>query len=381
MKKKVLIYRNHLLKGSETFIKDQVDALEKFDSIYVGLRTVAGINLPSDRVMTAYKHSPMNMRKLIGYRLCSRHSSFFDEVAQTSPSLIHAHFGPDGVKAMPLAYRLNIPLIVTMHGFDVTLKTSYAWHTSYSYFMYLLKQRKMHNFVTRFIAVSEFVKEKLIDRGFPKRKVTVHYVGVDTKKFSPTPTSVCAHKVLFVGRLIEVKGCAFLIEAVARVQTVVPDVELIVIGDGPLRESLKKLASTKLKKYCFLGFQSPSVVRKWMSDSKVFCVPSITASSGHEEAFGTVFVEAQATGLPVVSFDSGGISEAVEHEKTGFLAPEKNIEALSYYLLEVLRDSATWHRLSHNAIGRTREKFDIRKQTQKLEDFYLEAIDNQRCEM
>ncbi len=380
MKKIVLIYRNYLLQSSETFIQAQTRSLNRYDSLYVGLRTVPGLSLPSEKVLTLCQSYPSQSGKILLYKLCSRHGSFFKKIEKTSASLIHAHFGPDGVKAMPLAAKLNAPLIVTFHGYDITIKPSHSWFLSYSYFMYLVRRRKLKRIASKFIAVSEFVRQKLIQQGFPSNKISVHYIGVDVEEFSCS--SLLQRRepiVLFVGRLVEVKGCEFLIKAMARVQLVLPDARLVIIGDGLLRASLEKLASQTLRNCHFLGCQSSSTVRDWMERSKVLSVPSISEKSGYTEAFGIVFVEAQSMGLPVVSSFSGGIPEAVEHQRTGFLVPEKDEEGLAKHILMLLQDGALWDWMSKNAVERVRSHFDIRKQTEKLEAIYSEVLSERKA--
>ncbi len=376
MKKTVLIYRNHLLRYSETFIQAQTKSLKKYDPLYVGLRTIPGLSLPSEKVLTLCQGYPSKSGvEILIYKLCGRHWSFFEKIEKKSPSLIHAHFGPDGVKAMPLAVKLGIPLIVTFHGYDITIKPSHSWFLSYSYFMYVLRRRKLKRIASKFIAVSEFVKQKLIQQGFPSNKIIVHYIGIDVEEFSCA--SLLQRRdpiVLFVGRLVEVKGCEFLIRAMAKVQLVLPDARLVVIGDGPLEESLKELASKTLGEYQFLGCQASSTVRDWMERSRVLSVPSVSEKSGYTEAFGVVFAEAQSMGLPVVSTFSGGIPEAVEHRRTGFLVPEKDEKGLAEHILTLLQDEALWNWMSKNAARKAQSHFNISKQTEKLEVVYSEVL-------
>nr|WP_255516229.1 glycosyltransferase [cf. Phormidesmis sp. LEGE 11477] len=291
-----------------------------------------------------------------------------------SPQLVHAHFGPDAVRAIPISKALNIPLVVTFHGYGLTVKPSYAWRESLSQLIYLLRKNNLRKKATHFIAVSNYIKKLLIEQAFPPQKISTHYTGIDTCTFTPDEHVRRTPTVLFVGRLVEVKGCNYLIRAMSKVQSIFPDAELVVLGDGPLRSQLESSAQQRLKKYRFLGFQSPEVVREWMNRSKVFCVPSITAKTGHTEAFGMVFIEAQAMGLPVVTFDIGGIPEAVAHNQTGFLVPGKDVDALSTRLISLLKDSERWQGMSQKGIRRVREKFDIRRQTKLLEDLYSVLI-------
>lgn len=370
----ILIYRNHLLSHSETFIREQVTCIEKYDCRYVGFRRVTGLTLPSEKVITA--HGPNLDQKIneLSYKVSGLAPSFIRHLRRLSPKLVHAHFGPDAVRAIPLANQLNIPLVVTFHGYDLTVKPSYAWRASLNQLIYLLRKEKLKQTSAHFIAVSDFIHQLLIEQGFPAERVSTHYIGIDTSLFSQDKSIQRTSTILFVGRLVEMKGCEYLINAMAEVQSVCPTTELVIIGDGPLRSQLEKLAHQKLNNYRFLGFQPPSTVKEWMNKSKVFCVPSITAKTGHSEAFGIVFAEAQSMGLPVVSFDSGGISEAVAHGETGLLAPQKNVKTLSMHLLSLLQDEVLWQKMSESAVQRVREKFDIWCQTRLLEEIYSKVI-------
>ena len=87
-----------------------------------------------------------------------------------------------------------------------------------------------------------------------------------------------------------------------------------------------------------------------------------------------VFAEAQATGLPVVSFASGGIPEAVDHEKTGFLAPERDVDALATYLLCLLENPTLWNTFSQQGQERVQRQFNLESQTRLLEDIYQNRV-------
>jgi glycosyltransferase involved in cell wall biosynthesis len=224
------------------------------------------------------------------------------------------------------------------------------------------------------IAVSEFIKKKLLEQGFPENKIVVHYIGVDTELFQSKPAVQREPIVLFVGRLVENKGCEYLIQAMSKVQAVMSEVELVVIGDGLLRSSLEQLARKMLRRYQFLGVQTSENVRAWMQKAKVFSVPSITIKSGASEGFGMVFAEAQAMGLPVVSFATGGITEAVAHAETGFLVAERDSDGLSAYILRLLEDKTLYQQFSQKGQDRVRRMFNLHHQTRILEDIYTNRV-------
>src|SRR6185437_11794512 len=155
--------------------------------------------------------------------------------------------------------------------------------------------------------------------------------------------------ILFVARLVEKKGCEFLIRAAVHLRECGRNARLVIIGEGPLRGKLEALATTLKVRADFLGVQGPDVVREWMQRAWVLCNPSVTAANGDTEGLGMVFAEAQATGLPVVSTLHGGIPEVVRDSETGLLARERSVEDLTRHLERMLADKAFWESCSERA--------------------------------
>ena len=202
----------------------------------------------------------------------------------------------------------------------------------------------------------------------------VHSIGVDVAEFETLPTRRREKLVLFVGRLVEKKGCGDLIEAMAQVQDQSPEAELIVIGDGPLRAGCEALAASLQVRCRFLGSQPSALVKTWMARASVFCVPSVVASSGDAEGFGIVFIEAQAMGLPVVSTRSGGIPEAVEDGETGLLVTQNDPDGLAHAILRLLQDGMLWQRFSSAGRRRVVSQFNLVQQTRRLEDLFSQIV-------
>lgn len=367
----VLIFRDTLLPPSETFILSQAESLSGFTPFYVGSRRVPGLDIPADRHLFVNDGTWFGLCREILFKVYDRISPAQLEVlARRKPRLIHAHFGTDGVAGLLLARALHLPLIVTVHGFDVTNRDDAARRSFYTHRKYVRRRGDLIRGCSKVIAVSRFIAEKAREQGFRPDDTIVHYIGVDVDKFRPTPGTVREPVVLFVGRLVHVKGCGYLIRAMDEVQRAAPETELVIIGDGPLRAELEGEARRSLRKYRFLGTQPSSVVREWMGRARVLAGPSVTADTGATEAFGIVFAEAQAMGVPVVSFVSGGIPEAVAHGDTGFLSPEKDWRGLARDITRLLRDDDLWNRMSDSARRRMVQHFDLRKQTGLLEEIY-----------
>jgi colanic acid/amylovoran biosynthesis glycosyltransferase len=376
-KPRVIVYRDHLLPSSETFIRAQGEGLRHFVPFYMGLRSENGLPLPPDRTYVLNHGDPFGYCREYYLKFGGLPISLDKKVCSLAPALIHAHFGRDAAHILPLARAKKLPFFVTFHGWDATAATSAIAETP-SGRRYLRRRDELAKTATRIIAVSQFIANCLEEKGFPKEKIVVHYIGVDTLEFVQDPKVQRKKVVLFVGRLVEKKGCEFLIRAMKEVQIVVPDAELVVIGDGPLRKELEQLAAASLFNFAFLGTQPASTVRSWMNRAKIFCVPSLVARSGDAEGFGIVFIEAQALGTPVVSFASGGVPEAVAHGATGFLAPERDWRQLAKHIVDLLLNQTLWNRLSTRASERARSSFDLRHQCLLLEGLYSSAIASNR---
>lgn len=365
----VVVFCDHLLYPSETFIRAQVQALRRFAPVFAGSRRVQGLDLPQQSTYTISRGDMNGRARELFFKLFGIAPNFVERLRALHPVLMHSHFGPDGLRSLPLARSLGLPLIVTFHGSDATVLDLRQAKASYGHRRYVAQRNVLKQGASLFLAVSDFIRKKLLEQGFPEEKVIVHYIGVDTELFSPKEGEK-ESIVLFVGRLAEGKGPGFLIRAMTDVQKENPATELVLIGDGPMRGELEKQARESLLRYRFLGIQSQEVVRKWMDRACVFSAPSIKTSSGGEEAFGMVFAEAQAMEKPVVSFFSGGIGEAVQHGETGFLAPEGDWQALAKHLSKLLNNADLRRQFGIAGRQRVLQLFDLSRQTAKLETIY-----------
>jgi glycosyltransferase involved in cell wall biosynthesis len=337
--KNVVIYRDLLLPYSETFIPAQVESFSSYQGFYVGTSRVSEENSLVSKGksialsdLVAYP-TPWKM----AYKIAELpHPKWFCAIKKLSPCLVHAHFGLDGVLSLPLAKKLGVPLVVTFHGNDATgmeykstgrTKLTDLFQKRGQFFrdLYIQKRDRLFQEADCVIAVSEFIRSKLIDKGCPPEKILVHYIGVDTDKFTAAPSVQRKPIILFVGRLVAKKGCKHLIRAMAQVQKVIPEAELVVIGGGPLHSSLRQMANDTLSPHRFLGIQPPEVVKEMMNQATLLCVPSVTPSNGDSEGLPMVIYEAQAMGLPVIGSIHAGIPEAIGPGRNRIFGPRERL--------------------------------------------------------
>ena len=379
-KKPIIIFRNEMLHYSETFIPAQINSLSKYEPYYVGTKLIDTQQLGKAKVIVPFGGKSRIYRQLFtmtGYLW----SGWLNRIKDIKAQLIHAHFGIDGVLALPIAQKTGLPLMVTFHGYDITSNDCSKYVPGWNYETYERGRRILFKEAKLFIAVSDFIRSKLIEKGCPEEKIVVHYIGIDTDKFKPDPTVNRKPVVLFVGRLTEKKGCEYLIRAMAQVQSVMPEVELVIIGNGILKPKLEELAAQLLCRYRFLGAQPPEVVRSWMNQSRLLAVPSVTAATGDTEGAPMVVLEAQAMGLPVVGSIHAGIPELVAEGETALLAKERDFNTLAQNITYLIKDTDFWQKLSHKGQERVNTNFNLHTQTQALEKIYDSLIAKENKEV
>jgi glycosyltransferase involved in cell wall biosynthesis len=375
--RRVAIYRTQILPLSETFVRDQALALQRWHAVLVGEREVKALPIDGLPVRTAFSGPATFGQRAAG--LLSRRFGLAPPrvtgiMRDVAPSLIHAHFGFDGVEAWPIARRLGLPLLVTLHGSDITIRMDWfargrAGRRWQGYPARLAKMARAER--VTFIAVSENIREAAIAAGLPDSRIVVLPIGIDRSRFTPGSVPVAQRRpmILFLGRLVEKKGCIHLLEAFERVRAQLPQAELIVGGDGPERARLAERAAS-IGGVRFVGAFTRDLATTLLGEARVFCLPSITAESGDAEGLPLVILEAQASGIPVVTSARGGATEGIQDGVTGYAFGEGDVAGLTERLMALLTDDALAARFSAAAPPFIAEHHDLYRQTARLEALY-----------
>jgi glycosyltransferase involved in cell wall biosynthesis len=306
--------------------------------------------------------SPRPYRRLLGHH---------------RPSLIHAHFGIDGVYALPLAEQLKLPLITTFHGFDATLSTA-ALACSPAWVNYPLFRHRLAHKGSLFLCVSSFIRDRVLAMGFPEARTRVHYTGVDCTAIQLRDPCEESRTILHVARLVDMKGTEYLLRAFRVLLQTHAAVQLVIIGDGPLHRSLRALAAVLDlgNRVQFLGALPHAEVLAWMRKATMLVLPSIRTTTGRVEGLGMVLLEAAATGVPVIGSCVGGIPEGIVDGETGFLVPQRDVDALAGRMNDLIEDPAIRLHMRVRARAFVEKQFDIRRQSELLEGFYDEVLSN-----
>lgn len=360
----ILVYRDRIVPKSEAqFLRRLYIGFEQLDPVWVGCRLDAGVQgLGADPVILG-AHGPMGAVERVLFKhlgILPRRPS----LAALHPRLIHAHFGLGGALALPIARALKIPLVVTFHGGDATKEKHYDSRLIPTIFQRRLAALKEE--AALFICVSDYIRDRLIARGFPKDKLRVVRYGVEPDDPDAPAAAPGYPYVLFVGRFVEKKGIAHLIEAMRILEARNLDIRLVLVGDGPMAIELKGQAEA-LSNPQFLGWMPNHQVRAWMRGALAVSVPSVAAQSGDSEGLPNVLLEAMAVGAPVVGSIHAGIPEAIEHGRTGLLVSPGDPGALADALQSLVQDPLTRQRMRKVTLERVAERFDAKAQSRLLE--------------
>lgn len=356
-----------------TFILSHSEAYTKHTAFYAGSHRVPGsLALPAGRSAVVNEGSVVGRGREYLFRRHAFAPAFMCRLAAESPRLVHAHFGTAGPAGLSIARRLRVPLIVTLHGKDATVAESVALRSHRG-----RERRRMRQALfaetSLFIAVSSFIRSRMLESGFPEARTVVHRNGIDTGYFVPGPP-LRDRTAVFVGRLVEKKGAEYFIRALGELNRPGPGGRGIVIGEGPLRADLERQAASLQADVTFTGFVPLPEVRRWIASASVVVVPSVTAADGDSEGLPTVVLEAQASATPVVATRHSGIPEGVRDGETALLVPERDHRGLAEAIALFLTDESAVERFGRAGRAYVVSEFELTRQVAGLEAHYDRVV-------
>ncbi|HLE24715.1 MAG TPA: glycosyltransferase, partial [Thermodesulfobacteriota bacterium] len=259
--------------------------------------------------------------------------------------------------------------ITSFHGYDFSKLINERGSETY---------KELFRIGDLFTANTNFTKGKLIELGCPKSKIVMLPVGMDINFFNFRERYLRDRsivKLLTVARMVEKKGLEYAIKAVSRVAKKYSNIEYNIIGDGILRRRLENLIKELgiSDKVNLLGWKTQEELKSLFQDAHIFILTSVTAGDGDMEGQGLVLQEAQAVGLPVLSTLHNGIPEGVIDGKSGFLVPERDVDALANKLKYLIEHPELWPEMGRYGRKFVEERYDIQKLNQRLVKIY-EAI-------
>ena len=300
-------------------------------------------------------------------------SKLVDMVKLYGIELLHVHY------AIPHAYAgymakqmlkeqgINIPMITTLHGTDITLVGNHPFYKTAVAFSI-----NKSDFVT---SVSQSLKEETLKWFDIKNEILVipNFIELDKNNIesnTPCKRSVMAKEneriITHISNFRQVKRIPDVIQIFYRIQQQIR-AKLMMVGDGPEKERAEYLCKELgiLDKVIFFG--NSNEIDKILSYSDLFLLPSET------ESFGLAALEAMAWGVPVISSNSGGLPEVNFDGISGYLSNVGDVEAMAENALKIIRNESVLAEFKKNALT-VAKKFDINTILPLYEDLYQKAI-------
>jgi N-acetyl-alpha-D-glucosaminyl L-malate synthase BshA len=284
--------------------------------------------------------------------------------------VLHVHyaipFAPAALMAKYAAPELDLRVVTTLHGTDITLvgndptfKPITKWAIEQS------------DAVT---AVSHFLRDQARNEFEIEREMDVVYNFIDPERHErPCPGCIQPRSspdevtLMHISNFRPVKRVEDVVRVFARVRKQMP-ARLIMVGDGPT-------ACTALQVALSLGVadsvQFTGVVEEIepvLQQADLLLLPSQT------ESFGLVALEAMASGIPVIASDVGGLPEVVAHGETGYLAPVGDVERMGDYAIQLLTDRDLHHRFAHASRERAAARFSYQQIVREYEQVYARLL-------
>ncbi|KAF2327635.1 MAG: N-acetyl-alpha-D-glucosaminyl L-malate synthase BshA [Flavobacterium nitrogenifigens] len=306
-------------------------------------------------------------------------SKLVDMVKLYKIELLHVHY------AIPHAYAgymakqmlknegINLPMITTLHGTDITLVGNHPFYKPAVTFSI-----NKSDYVT---SVSQSLKDDTLKLFKIKNKIKVIPNFIELDKVKKDPNAPCHRYVManeneriitHISNFRKVKRIPDIIKIFYNVQKEIP-AKLMMVGDGPEKEKAEMLCQELgiLDKVIFFG--NSHEIDKILCMTDLFLLPSET------ESFGLAALEAMACGVPVISSNSGGLPEVNYDGFSGYLSNVGDVEEMAQNALKILKDDAVLSQFKANALEVAR-KFDIKNILPKYEALYQKAVDDYKLE-
>jgi len=378
--KRVLVVSRWLGKTSEPWLYRQVCSLRRYQP---HMAVEAHLNpawYPFPHVNLTMPRSNWQRRAIrIASLLTCRHWPSRDEIkaqrlgrvlARGRFDLVHVHFLWNGFAIEP-ARDAGLPLVFTAHGSDVT--------RAFADPGYRASLQKVFEGGDRIIAVSRFIRERLLALGCPADKIVALPLGVPLVA-DPVSTVNPGRGARFisVGSLSPIKGHWELLQAFSIACGQRPDLSLTIVGEGELRAELETMLRNQglTGRVQLVGACSQAEVQQLLADSDVYVQIGGRLENPNapewpiEEGLGLAYLEAAAHAMPLIGSEAGGIPEICIPDQNGYLVQPGDAVAVAQHMLELANDAQLRSRLGRRSHELVKEHYDMDRQTRRLEQLY-----------
>ena len=306
-------------------------------------------------------------------RLSGGRDHFFESVMRRRGArLIHCHVGYVGWEMLEVKRRLGVPMVTSFYGADASrLPREAVWRARYD---------ELFEHGELFLAEGEAMRATLAELGCPKERIVVQHLGVAVDAFpfvARRPDGVV--RVLMAATFREKKGIPDALRAIERLRSHHDRLRVTLIGDSmgaPGDEEEKRTILDLVRRLegvvRWTGFQPYPVFQRALLEHDLFLSPSRTARDGDNEGGAPVsLIEAQATGMPIVSTRHCDIPEVVVDGSSGHLTEERDVDGIAASLERMITAPArVWEAMGRAARAHIEKEYNVRTQIARLEALY-----------
>ena len=274
---------------------------------------------------------------------------------------IHIHFADTPTQVGMYASALtNIPYSVTSHANDIFEHGR------------LLKNKAIRS--KCFVTISEFNRNYLISQGVPKEKIVVVRCGIKlNNKLKHKKIYDHMFRIGSLGRLVEKKGMSILLHAARKIIDQNINIEVIIAGDGPLKEELQALKESLAlnQNVTFIGALPHASVPEWLNEIDAFVLACQKDSRGDMDGIPVALMEAMSQKVPVISTRISGIPELIIHKKTGLLSEPDDPNNLADQIIKLIKNQNLSEELAKNGMEYVFTEFSEETNIKRLEHCFL----------
>jgi colanic acid/amylovoran biosynthesis glycosyltransferase len=367
---------NPYLPASGSWIYNQLTNLSRYSPIVLTKRKDNLDSFPFSPVFAQYDLNPFRRGwgKLYKNLTGTYFPTYRKVLEQYEVPLLHSHFCTYGMEDVSLKKALNLKHITTFYGSDIWANAIYAsWREKFRIFAHESDL---------FLVEGGAMRDKVVGLGAPSEKVVVFHLGVELGqiKFKPrSPGPAGRINILMAGRAIEKKGHMYGLMAFERLARKYPQIHLdMIVGDksiksGEITERMRRFIRDKgiADRVSWDEFMPYKEYLGRLERAHIFLQPSVMAEDGDAEGgFPVTIIELSAAGVPVVGTAHCDIPEAIIDGVTGFVAPEKDVDALADRLERLIAEPGLWPKFGEAGRAHVEREYNIKTQVGKLEDIY-----------
>ena len=302
-----------------------------------------------------------------------------DVVHSVDFDVMHVHDWLAAFSGISFKHYLKKPMVLTVHSTEIG--RAQGLHSPDSFSINGIEWWATYE-ADRVIVCSQSMKNEICGHfNLPWDKVDVIPNAIDATKYQTSVDRGSVRQrygvgygeklVLCVGRLVPQKGIEYFIRAIPNIAKRYPEAKFVIVGEGWSRDILEAeaRASGQNRKIQFTGFASDKEVINLMTSADVLVVPSVY------EPFGIVALEGMATGVPVIASQVGGLSEVIEHDRTGLFVFPRSSESIAWGIDRVLSDPdhAKW--LTENAKEKLHKAYSWEAVAMKTVEVYRKVVE------